>query len=249
MRKILCYDGSYEGFICLIDVLISNYKNTLDAVEIINLLIEKEQNYIFYDKIETSKVKSEVFISKLKNLLPGKFVNDLYLYHLCDTLKLEKIVASVIIKYPLNKNILNQITNKEVCVLWKAKRSLFREIHRYKGILRFSKLDEIYYAQFKPKFNVLPILSKHFFSRYNNMNFIIYDLLRGIAFFNINNKGKFLYLDRNLDLKIKSDFIDKLWKIYFEKSAVDERISMERQKIKLPLYVREFLTEFKDCND
>lgn len=58
-------------------------------------------------------------------------------------------------------------------------RKVWREKHRMEAFVRFQKLqDGLWYAAVDPDYNVLPLISAHFKSRYADMPWLIYDLRR-----------------------------------------------------------------------
>lgn len=66
-------------------------------------------------------------------------------------------------------------------VLWVSQtaRKVWREKHRMEAFVRFQELgDGLFYAAIEPDYNVLPLIEKHFRSRYADQSWIIYDLRR-----------------------------------------------------------------------
>jgi probable DNA metabolism protein len=54
-----------------------------------------------------------------------------------------------------------------------------REKHRMEAFIRFQLTkDNLYYAICQPDFNVLPLIEKHFRTRYADQRWLIYDALR-----------------------------------------------------------------------
>jgi probable DNA metabolism protein len=57
-----------------------------------------------------------------------------------------------------------------------------REKHRMEAFIRFHLTeDDLYFANCEPDFNVLPLISKHFKSRYADQKWLIFDLKRGFG--------------------------------------------------------------------
>jgi probable DNA metabolism protein len=122
-------------------------------------------------------------------------------------------------------------------VLWIAQtaRRVWREKHRMEAFVRFQELgDGLYYAVIDPDFDVLPLIAKHFRSRYANQRWLIYDSRRkkGLHY----DPTTELLSDVNLELRENSSgqpasellsetegWYQQLWKDYFKSTGIDAR--------------------------
>src|SRR5690606_38301814 len=69
--------------------------------------------------------------------------------------------------------------NGTVLKISQIAKSVGREKHRMEAFVRFKLTkDDIYFANIEPDFDVLPLISKHFKSRYADQKWIMYDLKR-----------------------------------------------------------------------
>lgn len=122
-----------------------------------------------------------------------------------------------------------------------------REIHRFKGFLRFREIEGGYlYASFSPDYNIILPLARHFSNRMKNERIILHDRKRNLAVFCY--KGRIYSAEINGRIPFETSiekFISKLWVEYFEKIAIKERTNIKLQKQKVPVKYRKFITEFK----
>ncbi|MCS7232848.1 MAG: TIGR03915 family putative DNA repair protein [Synergistetes bacterium] len=237
------YDGTFEGFLCLIYKLLQTDLN-LHEIGVENERLSPLSKGLFSEKIQTDITLAKSFYKQLREKLPEELFKKIYIYYLCDTAKLELPLTKLIKRIDSDPNAWRNITSDEAIKLYQAERAFNRERHRWLGLLRFVEIDErLLFAKFEPKFNVLPRIWNHFKGRFPNENFMIYDSLRKLLFKHMWGKGELLWID-NLDIKpsLTDPFI-YLWKRYFEEIAIPERINTERQKSKLPLRARRFLPE------
>lgn len=240
----LYYDGTFEGFLCLIQRLLSE-EIDLNSVKVENLRLSPWKGDLFSESVNTDSERARIFYKSLKERLPRELFDRIYIYYLCDTAKLELPLAKVLLKVRENPNAWRDITSEEVIRLYRAEREFRRERHRWLGLLRFVELPQgILFALFEPKFNVLPKINSHFTRRFPNESFIIFDSLRGLLFEHRGRRGELLWVE-GLKIEVPKD-VDPyvyLWRNYFRDIAIPERESPSRQLSKLPSRVRRFLPE------
>jgi probable DNA metabolism protein len=122
-------------------------------------------------------------------------------------------------------------------VLWTAQtaRRVWREKHRMEAFVRFQELgDGMYYAVVDPDFDVLPLIARHFRSRYADQRWLIYDSRRkkGLHY----DPESEALSDVNLELREGSkgapeaealsrseSWYQLLWKDYFKSTGIDAR--------------------------
>lgn len=122
-------------------------------------------------------------------------------------------------------------------VLWisQTARRVWREKHRMEAFVRFQELgDGLYYAVIDPDFDVLPLIAKHFRSRYADQRWLIYDSRRrkGLHY----DPGTEQLSDVNLEVREGSQgtpdesalsetegWYQELWKDYFKSTGIEAR--------------------------
>lgn len=114
--------------------------------------------------------------------------------------------------------------------------------------------DDIYYASFDPKYNVLPLVIKHFESRFADQHWIIYDTKRNYGFYyDLKSTSEFTFVESLIDLttgQIDKSVMDKdeqlfqdMWKSYFKSMCIKERINPRLHMQMLPKRFWKYLIE------
>lgn len=127
----------------------------------------------------------------------------------------------------------------DVLALAQWAKQVGREKHRMEAFVRFKKCrDGLFISLVKPDFNVLPLISRHFKTRYQDQRWLIYDEQRCYGIYydlhqvhqvNLNAHE----VDRQLDIGGSQDFMielddeetlyDQLWKDYFHSVNIQSR--------------------------
>lgn len=243
--EVLVYDGSFVGYLTLLSFLIE--REALLKANILNQRLDKRsQALLFYKRIHSDEERARALLEKVHTFCGFEYRRKLFIYYLCDSARLEKPLARVLKRVFTRKGSVEDLTDEDVILLYRVEREFFRERHRFYGLLRFIQVPEgPLIAVFEPKYNVLPKLYQHFVRRFPNEDFIIIDRKRGLVFSYLRRKGSLFWVDElEIELDPKVDPVIALWQRYFKEIAVEERISHERQRSRLPLRVRKFLPEF-----
>ena len=113
--------------------------------------------------------------------------------------------------------------------------------------------DDIYFAIIEPDFNVLPIIIKHFKSRYADQKWLIYDIKRKIGAYYDLNKTEYVSMELPEDIGISggnSEYFDpgeiyfqKLWKEYFDSTNIKSRVNMRLHVQHVPKRYWKYLSE------
>ncbi len=105
-----------------------------------------------------------------------------------------------------------------------------REAHRMKGFVRFVQTGEqVYLALINPRYDVLPLIRRHFENRYADQQWIIYDTERGSGFFyDLESTREVRLPAESLPLPTTAcrpteQRYRQLWKRYFESVNVPQR--------------------------
>jgi len=145
--------------------------------------------------------------------------------------------------------------DKDVLELLKLDRTVMREAERIRMFVRFQKTkDDIYYASFDPKYNVLPLVIKHFESRFADQHWIIYDTKRNYGFYyDLKSTSEFTFVESLIDPatgQIDKSVMDKdeqlfqdMWKSYFKSMCIKERINPRLHMQMLPKRFWKYLIE------
>ena len=129
-----------------------------------------------------------------------------------------------------------------------------REKHRMEAFIRFQQTaDGYYYCGIDPDFNVLPLISNHFRNRYQDQQWIIYDLNRHYGlYFNLETLEQItmkLEEEHNLTqskqavLSEKENLYALLWKDYFKSTNIPARKNTKLHIQHVPKRYWKYLTE------
>lgn len=136
-----------------------------------------------------------------------------------------------------------------------AEKKVNNEIHRLKGLVRFSAMGSgeypVYYSSVEPDNDVIQFLASHFCDRFKNQAFIIHDKKRNKAL--IASGGSWYissFFSRELPpfSQDEQKFRD-LWKKYFDSIAIKERTNARCQKNFMPVRYWKHLTEMQPRTD
>ena len=247
MNNIYLYDGSFDNLITLIlhlikinnkpDIIISEKEyvpNLLEEPIFINIVKEKEKlNY--FNNIFSNRIKSTIYYIYLscndnKELVMYYFIKNALKYK-------DKIF------YYRNLNCVNKTINMVHYVT--------SETHKLKGFLRFKKMkNNFYYAKIKPNNNIIGLLANHFKKRLSNESFVIKDDGRNI--YVLYDKKNITFLEEkdiiNMNLKIdeEEEYIENLWKTFFNTIGIKERENLKCQQNFMPKRYWQYMIEMED---
>ncbi|WP_297214109.1 MULTISPECIES: TIGR03915 family putative DNA repair protein [Thermodesulfovibrio] len=242
--QTIYYDGTLEGFLTLLYRYV-HQQIPFDGIIIKNSRLHSSELDLFSFQIYTEIETAKKYYKYLSSKLPKEIFRKIYLYYLCDSAKIEDALIRVLRQSYENPSIWYTL-DSDIVKLNNAERMFRREKHRWLGFLRFTELpDKVLFAKFEPKFNVLPKLWLHFVKRLPNEKIIIFDSLRKLLFANSGKYRRLLWADGfEVDISSEIDSFINLWQRYFKDIAIPERLSYERQRNRLPLRFRRFLSEF-----
>jgi probable DNA metabolism protein len=125
-----------------------------------------------------------------------------------------------------------------------------REAHRMKGFVRFRQTgDDRYLALFAPRYDVLPLIRRHFESRFADQTWIIYDTTRNYGLCYDRYKTRELRLDvRELKAPGNDDVGDEqlcqtLWQRYYAAVNISSRNNPKLHLRQLPHRYWRYLPE------
>lgn len=118
-----------------------------------------------------------------------------------------------------------------------------REKHRMEAFVRFKKCqDGTFLSLIHPDFNVLPIIHRHFYRRYQDQKWLIYDEKRAFGiYYDLKEVHQIQMdaeqIDRSISSGFQQDFMieldseeilyDQLWKDYFNSVNIEARKNLK----------------------
>ncbi|WP_018675365.1 TIGR03915 family putative DNA repair protein [Riemerella columbina] len=247
----LIYDGNFEGLLTAIFEVFEYRYSEVDIVSENNYHVEG----LFSEphKVLTQKDKADRVLQKLETNLGKDGLRQLLWVYLSEDERLEHLILSAVrlmLQFPA-QNILYHLTNEEMLAIAKIVKSVGREIHRMNAFVRFEKLeDEVFFAKIEPDFNVLPMIRNHFYHRYRDQQWMIFDLKRNYGLYYNLSECQFIYPSETFSLNPNAmPFHEeelkyqKLWQRYFTKVDIVERKNMKLHIQQLPKRYWKYLTE------
>lgn len=247
----LLYDGSFEG---LLTAVFEIYERKLDRVTLQQG--EWFSSALFEDilPIETNEAKANRVLKGLRKKLSANGVQRLYIAHLAGINNEENnLVGFARHVFDSEVNIEEDYGNRYVMRVSEIVSKMRREKHRMEAFVRFQKLkDETFYAAITPDFNVLPLLIRHFKSRYADQKWLIYDTRRNYGIYYNLHDTEFITLEfsevKNATNVISAFSEDEgiyqhLWKNYFNSVNIASRKNTKLHLRHIPKRYWKHLTE------
>ncbi len=190
--------------------------------------LENYELFTEYVQVKTDPEKTQSVIDAVRKKISEKA------YHF--------IMSAVISEFPDKGDVIYQFVTygftigPKVCSalqipcverIFAINRAVQNETHFFREFLRFQEVQKepsLLLAIIEPKHRIIPLLTEHFADRFIEEWFIIYD--------------------EELSEQ-QEEYVD-LWKTFFDKIVIKERINKKLQTNMLPLRYRKHMTEFID---
>jgi len=125
-----------------------------------------------------------------------------------------------------------------------------KEIHRFKGLIRFQELESgKYWAPFEPDNNIIIALIPHFKARFANQDWILHDVSRQIL---VTWDDEVLYYEEANEYMKKESISDaeqdiqQLWQTFYKSITITNRLNPKVQAQFMPKRYWKYLPEIVD---
>ncbi|MFC5624055.1 TIGR03915 family putative DNA repair protein [Algoriphagus winogradskyi] len=249
---ILVYDGSFDGFLTSVFEV---FELKLQQVSIFRKGFAQNSLFGTIKEVLTDPLKADRVwkgISK-KSSAAGK--SRIYYAFLSEKPEVENLLLRYI-QYLFKSEIQidSDFGNDDVLKVTQIAKSVGREKHRMEAFVRFRLTkDGFYFATIEPDFNVLPLISKHFKSRYADQQWVIYDLQREYGiYYNLETVDIIqLTLPENFNAtQSSSEYFaaeelefQTLWHDYFKSTNIPSRKNMKLHIQHVPKRYWKYLSE------
>ncbi len=248
----LIYDGTFDGFLtCVFQV----YEFKLHQVTIQNRADFQESLFGDNGFIITDLLKADRVWKGLKKKTSNTGSLRIYYAFLSEQKEVENLLLRYI-QYAFTSDlpIDSDFGNEDVLKVTQIAKSVGREKHRMEAFVRFKLTkDEMYFANIEPDFDVLPLISKHFKSRYADQKWIIYDLkrnyglyydLEGVDIINLTLPEDYDATKTSKDFFAEEELeFQTLWQDYFESTNIPSRKNMKLHVRHVPKRYWKYLSE------
>lgn len=249
---VLKYDGSFPGFLTCV---FNAYEQKLEITEIIPE--GEDQKQLFSETLEviTEDFKVQRVLKSLKKKLSSNGFKRLYYSFLSEIPGIElKMYDMIRYVYSSQEKAELDYSHPSVLDISKAAKQVGREKHRMEAFIRFRLTkDDLYFAVIEPDFNVLPVITKHFKSRYADQRWLIYDLKRKLGVHYDLQKAEYVSMELPEDIGISGGnpdyfaegeiYFQHLWKEYFDSTNIKSRVNMRLHIQHVPKRYWKYLSE------
>ncbi|WP_183565062.1 TIGR03915 family putative DNA repair protein [Mucilaginibacter sp. SP1R1] len=247
----LVYDGTFEG---LLTAVFEIYERKLFHVKLIKGQWRSSAMFEEILQVITDEDRAGRVLKGLRKKLSAAGIQRLYIAHMAEMENEENaIVGFIRYVFDTDQNVEEDYGNKYVMRISEIIKMVRREKHRMEAFVRFQKLkDETFYSAVEPDFNVLPLLIRHFKSRYADQKWIIYDIKRGYGLYYDLHDTQYISLDfsevdksANLIAAFSEDecIYQHLWKNYFTSVNIVARKNNKLHLRHIPRRYWKHLTE------
>ncbi|MFS4418435.1 TIGR03915 family putative DNA repair protein [Maribacter sp. 2307ULW6-5] len=251
--KTLVYDGSFNGFLTAVFV---GYEQKLVHADI--QAGRNVQRGLF---TETETVFTNIEIAKRVwsgiQAKSSEAIKNIYFAFLSEQTGMEPLLYRYIRKVMgSTADRTADLGDDAILKIRQWSQKVSREKHRMEAFVRFQLTkDNIYFAQIEPDYDVLPLLSKHFRSRFADQEWIIYDAARNYGLYYNRSSVEIIGLDLQEDFSnrikrngtladVEHDY-QELWRQYFKSTHIKARINKKLHQQHVPKRYWKYLSEKK----
>ena len=251
---IVVYDGSFAG---LLTVIFEVYEYKLQEPVIHRDEATSGSLFGNFHKVETNNDKSNRVYKKLAERLTSNAVRQLYDAWLSELKDIDNVLLRYV-QYALANKVAveNNYAHPDILLVKQTSRKVHREKHRMEAFVRFQLTkDQLYYSIIQPDYNVLPLISKHFETRYADQRWLIYDTIRKYGLYYDGEKVEEVQLNFEADLNNpggrkavydeQEELYQHLWKQYFSSVNIAARKNLKLHIRHMPKRYWRYLVEKK----
>lgn len=194
-------------------------------------------------EILTDKDKADRVFSKLNFIIPKREIERIYIAIKSGDPAKHTVIFNYLVKtFNAKRCIYDKLNDVDVFNFNRLVSQVQLEAHRFKGFLRFSKMENgVYYAKYYPDSDINALLLPHFISRYNKMPFIIHDLNHDVI--SAHADGKTKTVRKKINCLYVEDEFKKLFKTYYDSIFIKERKNERAMKTFMPKRYHKHLPE------
>ena len=220
----------------------------------IRLLLEPVGQISLFDEyvhVEADSAKADKLSETIVHRISYEIYTEMaYTAMSCEEDVLDNIYHVLILGFHYGPEVLHMVQFADIMRNREIRARVVREAERFREILRFHQLGNVYVAHFEPKSRVIGYLGPIFSDRMPSEYFVIVDDVHREAL--IHGKNEHFYLqkltdsdfDNLLRTEEENDEYTDLWKAFFDSVAIKERANEKCQKTHFPLWARKHAVEF-----
>lgn len=250
--QLLVYDGSFEGWLTAVFEV---YEYKYNDACICTQAHAQPNAFGNVHTVQADPAKAARVWKGLRQKISGNAASQVYKTFLSEIVSIEDTLLRYVQYIFSSKTIVEcDYSHPDVLLVQQVSRKVHREKHRMEAFVRFQlTADKLYYAVVQPDFNVLPLIIKHFKTRYADQRWLIYDSRRkyGIYYdlnevatvdiaFNENTSGG---NDVSVIYDETEPLYQLLWQQYFSSVNIAARKNTKLHLRHMPKRYWKYLTE------
>ncbi|MEA2105655.1 MAG: TIGR03915 family putative DNA repair protein [Bacteroidota bacterium] len=259
MMNLFIYDQTFEG---LLTAIFDAFEMKINPDRMVST--KSFQDDLFATKYEviTDTDKFDTLWNIIKDKSSEQNCQRIFKAYLSELPGIEMMIYNYVkLMVETDDNIELDFSQDAVLKINNIQKKVGRESHRVIMFARFQKtVDNIFYASFDPKYNVIPLTVNHFKRRFIDQKWIVFDTRRKYGFYydlqqvreitigknNINfETGK---VDQDI-LHVSEKLFQKLWKNYYDSINIKERKNLKVHMQFLPKRFWKYLPEKDSQNN
>ena len=237
------YDGSFNGLLsCLYEHFHRQKADNIFEASHYQVSLIHQNKMISSDDNKSKKISTLI-----ERLISKRALEIIYYVSLSKFKDKGNLILNFVrFGFQEKKDVTIFYEHPDVYPVCKIHKQVTMETHRFLGLLRFTDLDGVLYAKYKPDHNITEVIVSHFCDRLRNERFVIFDEGRGIAALYCEGSTIITDLD-HIDIKTDAmeDSIRILWKSYFRHISIKERENLTIQYQHVPVRYRSNAVEFR----
>ncbi|MDD6160984.1 MAG: TIGR03915 family putative DNA repair protein [Oscillospiraceae bacterium] len=245
MREVCYeYDGTFAGFLTCV---FYSYANREEAV---CFQTPEETGYTLWPtrRIDTEEDKAQRVYRSIAPKMGGEAAELVWRAFLtCLPEREVHIYRFLRYGYERGTQAIRDLGDERVYILHRAVRHLGQEAHLLTGFVRFADFDGVLMGEIEPKNRVLPLLRRHFVSRYNTERFLLYDrthretlVYSGGQWAIVPVEGVTLPPPGEEELRYR-----RLWRKFYDTIAIEGRLNPKCRMTHMPKRYWGTMTEFQ----
>ena len=245
---VYCYDGSFEGFLCVVADCLERGDTQPEFARDGDV----QAVGLFAGEIREVATVREVAVALRKRFVEAvsqeAFATARYAFH-SGKPGIELLVWRYLaLGLNVEKRLCLMLAEEPVYSVNRIARQVSHEAHKFKGFVRFREVEAGFlYARIEPESDILAFIAPHFVGRVGDRPWMIHDLRRNqAALYDLTSWRLVRDIELIAEPALTAAELDytSLWQRYFQRHAIPQRHNPKLQQQHVPLRYRKHLTEF-----
>lgn len=220
---VYVYDGSFDGFLCCVFESFAAHELPFDIWS-----AEREEATLFPIKeITTDTAKSQRVFASFKPKLGAAAERLVTRDFLSGREDKELLLLKFLhFAYSVGPGAALQYGHADVAPLYEMKKSLDWEVDKFQGFVRFEEHESRLISVIHPQNYILPLIRRHFCSRFPEENFLIYDASHNAVLLYVDHRAQLIELAVPLQLPPPDERekqFQAMWKRFYDTLAIASR--------------------------